>query len=121
MAQTRRDSSDEPADDRILSDFSTDPELLGYSHKTWATAVALLGFVLVALPQLFSPFVAIPLGVGALLVVGVLFSATPPHLSPWAFAYRRITHGTQQRIYVPDRSGTMRNDHSANTKNDNNE
>lgn len=119
MSQRSTDGSE--TDDRILSDFSTDPELLGYSHKTWATAVALLGFVLVALPQFFSPFVAIPLGVATLLIVGVLFSATPPHLSPWAFAYRRITHGTQQRVYVPDKSGTMRNDQSANTDNNNNE
>ena len=115
---SRRTTDDAETDDRILSDFSTDAELLGYSHKTWATAVALLGFVLVALPQFFSPFVAIPLGIGVLLLVGVLFSATPPHLSPWGFARLRITHYTQQRIFVPDRSGSVRSDQTMNNEND---
>ena len=114
--QTSRDS--EPTDDRILSDFSTDPELVGYSHKTWALSAAFIGFVLVVLPQLFPLPVALVVGIGVLLGMGTLFSAAPPHLSPWEFAHRRITSRTRQQVYVPDGSGSARSKHTSNTENE---
>lgn len=108
-------------DDRILSDFSTDPELVGYSHKTWAMAVLLVGVVTFVLPQFLPLPVALLVGGGFVLVVGILFSAAPPHLSPWQFAHRRITSRTQQQIYLTDRSGTARSNHTRNTDDKENE
>lgn len=111
--QTARDG--EPTDDRILSDFSTDPELVGYSHKTWALTVLFVGLVLAVLPTFLPLPVALIVGVGALLTVGTLFSATPPHLSPWGFAHRRLTHHTQQQIFMTDRRGSVRSNHTVDT------
>ena len=114
-------SSEEHVDDRILSDFSTDPELVGYSHKTWALAVLFVGIMTFVLPQFFPLPVALIGGLGVVAGVGILFSATPPHLTPWEFAYRRLTSHTQQQIYVPDGSGSGRSRHTDHTKYTNNE
>lgn len=119
---TNRDTDRETnVDDRILSDFSTDPELVGYSHKTWAMAILFIGLVMFALPQVLPLPVAIIVGIGVLVIVGILFSATPPHLSPWEFAYRRITSSTRQQIYLTDGSGTARSDHTDDTRDEGND
>lgn len=118
---SQRTGDDSETDDRILSDFSTDPELIGYSHKTWVGAAVLVGVVLVILPMMIPLPVALITAVVFLGGMGVLFSAAPPHLSPWEFAYRRIIFQTQQQIYVPDRNGTTRSKHTNYTDNNNNE
>ena len=117
---SQRTDDDSGADDRILSDFSTDPELIGYSHKTWALAVLFVGLVVFVLPQALPLPVALVGGLVFVAGVGVLFSATPPHLTPWEFAHRRITYHTQQQIYVSDRIYTVQSKHTNHTK-DNNE
>lgn len=106
---------------RILSDFSTDPELAGRSHKTWAATLLVFGLILFVLPTLFPLLIAIPVGLISLISIGILFSATPPHLTPWRFAYRRITSATRQQIYVPDSSITVHNNHATNTENEGNQ
>jgi hypothetical protein len=119
---TRRTTDrDDQIDDRILSDFSTEPELVGYTHRTWAMAVLFVGVMLFVLPQVVPLPVALLVGIGVLAGMGILFSAAPPHLSPWEFAYRRITSRTQQQIYVADRSGTARSNHTTDTEDDDNE
>jgi|SRR5699024_1357924 len=117
MARPKPDDEDRDreVDDRILSDFSTDPELAGYSHNTWALAVLFVGVVAFGLPQLLPLPVAIVGGIGVIIGIGVLFSATPPHLTPWEFAYRRITTRTRQQVYVPNGSGSKWQKHTNHT------
>lgn len=118
---SQRTGDDSGTDDRILSDFSTDPELVGYSHKTWALAVLFVGIVLFVLPLLFPLPLAIISGIAIVTIVAILFSAAPPHLSPGQFAYRRITFYTQQQTYVPDRSSAARSKPTNHTDDNNNE
>lgn len=112
---------DNQPDDRILSDFSTDPELAGYSHKTWALAVLFVGLALFVLPRFFPLPVALIIAVGVVVTVGILFSATPPHLSPFEFGRRRITSQTHQQVYVPDGNNARRTSNSRNERNSENE
>lgn len=111
-----RKKDDERVDDRILSDFSTEPELVGYTHRTWMLAVLFIGIVMFVLPQFLPLPLALLSGLAFLAGIGILFSATPPHLSPWQFAYRRITSRTQQQIYVTNRSGTAHSNHTTDTE-----
>ena len=120
MSQRTEDTGRE-VDDRILSDFSTDPELVGYSHKTWALAVLFVGIMTFLLPQLFPLPLAIISGVGIVAGVGILFSATPPHLTPWGFAYLRLTSYTQQQIFVQSRTDTFDTKNTTNTSDTNDE
>lgn len=113
---SQRTGDDSETNDRILSNFSTDPELVGYSHKTWALAVLFVGIVLFLLPLVMPLPVALIAAVAFLAGMGILFSAAPPHLSPWEFAYRRITHQTQQQIYIPDRNSAVRRKYTDYTK-----
>ncbi|EMA52021.1 VirB4 family type IV secretion system protein [Halococcus salifodinae] len=97
---------------RILSDFTLQPEIAGYSHfdilKLFApTAIGLYATVLVVPPtfEMVGLVVTVGLALGTIVAVG----ATPSHLTAIEWVRRRFRHRTQQQIMLhdtdPDGSG----------------
>ena len=109
MPSTTRDTADESADDRILSDFSTEPETAGYTHSTWAATILIVGALFGGLPLLLPWYIGLPLAAVFVALLGVAFSAAPPHLSPLAFIRYRFSYWTGQQVFVPSkRTRTLR-------------
>jgi hypothetical protein len=88
------------SDDRILSDFSTEPETAGYGHATWAATILIVGALFGGLPLLLPWYIGLPLAVVSVALLGIAFSAAPPHLSPLAFIRHRFNHWTSQQVFI---------------------
>lgn len=109
MPSTTRDTTKESADDRILSDFSTEPETAGYAHSTWAATVLIVGALFGGLPLLLPWYIGLPLAALLMALLGIAFSAAPPHLSPLSFIRYRLGYWTGQQVFVPSkRTRTLR-------------
>ena len=103
MAPSTRDTTDESADDRILSDFSTEPETAGYAHSTWAATILIIGALFGGLPLLLPWYIGLPLAAVFVALLGIAFSAAPPHLSPLSFIRYRFGYWTGQQVYLPSK------------------
>ena len=103
MTPSTRDTTDESADDRILSDFSTEPETAGYAHSTWAATILIIGLLFGGLPMLLPWYVGLPLAAVFAALLGIAFSAAPPHLSPLSFIRYRFGYWTGQQVFVPSK------------------
>lgn len=106
---SQRTGDDSETDDRILSDFSTEPETAGYGHATWAATILIIGALFGGLPLLLPWYIGLPLAAILVVLLGIAFSAAPPHLSPLAFIRYRFDHWTGQQVFVPSgRTRTLR-------------
>lgn len=106
---TQRTGDDAEVDDRILSDFSTEPETAGYAHSTWAATILIIGGLFGGLPILLPWYIGLPLAAVFAALLGVAFSAAPPHLSPLTFIRYRFGYWTGQQVYLPSkRTRTLR-------------
>lgn len=106
---SQRTGDDSESDDRILSDFSTEPETAGYGHATWAATILIVGALFGGLPLLLPWYIGLPLAAIIVALLGISFSAAPPHLSPLAFIRHRFDHWTGQQVFVPSgRRRTLR-------------
>ena len=103
MPSSTRDTTEESADDRILSDFSTEPETAGYAHSTWAATILIIGLLFGGLPMLLPWYVGLPLAAVFAALLGIAFSAAPPHLSPLSFIRYRFGYWTGQQVFVPSK------------------
>lgn len=109
MAHSKRDTTGESADDRILSDFSTEPETAGYAHSTLAATILLVGFMVSVVPVVLPLYIGVPIALVFVVLLVIAFSAAPPHLSPLAFIRYRFAHRTGQQVFVPSgRTRTLR-------------
>lgn len=106
---TQRMNDDSETDNRILSDFSTEPETAGYGHATWAATILIVGALFGGLPLLLPWYIGLPLAMIVVALLGIAFSAAPPHLSPLAFICHRFDHWTGQEVFIPSgRARTLR-------------